>query len=151
MEKITEKILDFLDALKTLEDILKVFYEYKALFAAHPTEKNEQFFVIVRDATIRRFAYCTDLIWKVLKVYLEDIKKVHVESFSPRGVIREAVNSGFISELESSELIRMVDSRNKTSHIYHATIADDIASKVPEYYSFMRKIIDRMQAMVIQK
>jgi nucleotidyltransferase substrate binding protein (TIGR01987 family) len=151
MEKVIEKIADFLEALKTLEDILKVFFEYKTLYAAHSTEKNEQFFLIVRDATIQRFEYCTDFIWKVLKVYLEDIEKVYVESFSPRGVVRAAVNGGFISESEGSELMRMVDSRNKTSHIYHEAIADDIANKIPAYYVLIKKIIDRMQAAVVKK
>lgn len=146
MERVIEKITDFLEALKTLEDILSVFNEYKNLHAIHPTEKNEQFFLIVRDATIQRFEYCTDLIWKVLKIYLEDVEKGHVESFFPRGVVREGVKSGFISESEGKELMSMVDSRNKTSHIYHAEIADDIANKIPGYYVLMRKIIDRMQA-----
>lgn len=151
MEKVIEKIKDFSEALKTLEDVLKVFYEYKTLYAAHSTEKNEQFFTIVRDATIQRFEYCTDLIWKVLKVYLEDVEKGHVESFFPRGVVREGVNSAFISEVEGKELMDMVDSRNKTSHIYHEAIADDIANKIPVYYILMKKIIDRMQAGVIKK
>jgi nucleotidyltransferase substrate binding protein (TIGR01987 family) len=151
VEKVIEKIADFLEVLKTLEDILKVFFEYKALYTAHPTEKNEQFFLIVRDATIQRFEYCTDFIWKVLKVYLEDVEKVHVESFSPRAVVRETVSAGFISESEGSELMRMVDSRNKTSHIYHEAIADNIAGKIPGYYVPIKKIIDRMQAAVVKK
>ena len=64
METITKKIAVFLEALQTLEDILPVFSEYKSLYAAHPTEKNKQFFLIVRDGTIQRFEYCTDLIGK---------------------------------------------------------------------------------------
>lgn len=151
MERVVEKITDFLDALKTLEDILKVFNEYKNIYASHPTAKNEQFFLIVRDATIQRFEYCTDLIWKVLKIYLEDVEKGLVESFFPRGVIRAVLNGGFISEPEGTVLMAMVESRNKTSHIYHEAIADDIANKIPGYYLLMRKLIDRMQATIAKK
>lgn len=151
METITKKIAVFLEALQTLEDILPVFSEYKSLYAAHPTEKNKQFFLIVRDGTIQRFEYCTDLIWKVLKIYLEEVEKVEIENTSPRGILREAVNIKFLSEAEGKACMKMVDSRNKTSHIYHAEMAEDIAENISDYYALMKKIIDRLQARVVKK
>lgn len=151
MEKITKKITVFLDALQTLEDILKIFYEYKSIYSAHPTEKNKQFFLGFRDATIQRFEYCTDLMWRVLQIYLENIEKVNIENSSPRGIIRDANNIKFLSESESKMCMEMVDSRNKTSHIYHQEMAEDIAQKVPEYYVLMKKIIDRMQDKMVKK
>lgn len=151
MERVNEKITDLLEALKTLEDVLKVFYEYKTLYGAHPTEKNEQFFFIVRDATIQRFEYCTDLLWKVMKVYLEDVEKMHIESFSPRSIVRSAVDGGFLSESEGSQLMDMVVSRNKTSHIYHEAIADNIANKISGYYTLMSNIIERMQVAIAKR
>jgi hypothetical protein len=39
MEKIIEKIADFSKALKTLEKILKKFYEFKAIYRAHLIRK----------------------------------------------------------------------------------------------------------------
>lgn len=150
MERVNEKIIDYFDALKTLENVLKRFYEYKNIYLAHPSDENEESFFIVRDATIQRFEYCTDLIWKVIKVYLEEIEKAHIESYYPRGIIRNAVTSGFLSEVEGFELTEMVESRNKTSHIYHQEIADSIANKIPGYYILMKKIIDRMQVAIIK-
>jgi nucleotidyltransferase substrate binding protein (TIGR01987 family) len=144
MEKVNEKISDFLKALKTLENILKKFYESRTLYRAHPIDKNQESFFIVRDATIQRFEYCTDLIWKVLKIYLEDVEKMHIEAFYPRAIIRTTVTGGLVSESEGKDLINMVESRNKTSHIYHEAIAEDIANKIPQYYVLMQTIVDRM-------
>jgi nucleotidyltransferase substrate binding protein (TIGR01987 family) len=151
MERINEKIVDYLDALKTLEKILKKFFEYKSMYAAHPTVENEENFLMARDATIQRFEYCTDLIWKVIKIYLEEIEKANIEAFFPLGIIRSAVTGRFLSESEGEELIEMVKSRNKTSHIYHEAIADDIANKIPGYYVLMKKIIDRIQASIAKE
>jgi len=143
-----EKIKTFLEALKTLEDIIKVFHEYKNLCVTNPTEKNEQFFSIVRDAMIQRFEYCTDFICKVFKIYLEEIEKIHIEVSSPRGIIRDAVTARLFTEEEAKKWMQMIESRNKTSHIYHEEIADYIAKQIPEYYVLMKTAIDRMQTAI---
>jgi nucleotidyltransferase substrate binding protein (TIGR01987 family) len=145
MERINQKIADYLKALKTLEKILKKFFEYKSMYSAHPTVANEDNFSMARDATIQRFEYCTDSVWKVIKVYLEEIEKADIESNFPVGIIRSAVLGKFLSEAEGEELVEMVKSRNKTSHLYHEAMADDIANKIPGYYVLMKKIIDRIQ------
>jgi len=67
MEAITQKIKTFLEALATLEEGVKLFYEYNDLFDKEPTEKNEQLLRSMRDSMIQRFEYCTDLFWKITK------------------------------------------------------------------------------------
>lgn len=151
MEVVTKKITVFLEALQTLEDILTMFNRYKSLYLTNPTEENRQIFLAIRDGTIQRFEYCTDLFWKVLKIYLEEVEKVEVTNISPRGVIRDAIHIKLLSEMEGKECMKMVESRNKTSHIYHAEMAEDIAERVPMYYVLMKIIIDYMQAEIAKR
>ncbi len=151
MERISEKITDYLDALKTLQKGVELFYEYKKVFEIEPTEKNEYLFASMRDSMIQRFEYCTDLFWKVLKLYLEEVENIDVPINSPRVIIREAVTARILTESEGSEYMDMVKSRNMTSHIYREEIADAIAHEVPEYYEFMKKIIDRVHDIIAKK
>jgi nucleotidyltransferase substrate binding protein (TIGR01987 family) len=151
MATVIKRISVFLAALKTLEKSINAFYKYRTRYLAHPTDDNEEAFLGMRDSLIQRFEYCTDLIWKVFKDYLEQIEKVDIENSSPRGVMREAIHIGLLSETEGSQCMQMVESRNRTSHIYHVEVAEDIASKVPDYYLLMKKIIDRMQAGIEKK
>jgi len=64
---------------------------------------------------------------------------------SPRGVLREAVKTKILSETEGDICIDMVESRNKTSHIYHEITAEEIAHEVPGYYSLMKEVVDRLR------
>lgn len=41
--------------------------------------------------------------------------------------------------------MKMVNARNKTSHIYHQVMAQEIARQVPAFYELMQTIADRMQ------
>jgi nucleotidyltransferase substrate binding protein (TIGR01987 family) len=148
MERVNEKIADYLDALQTLQESVDLFYEYKDLFEKNPTKKNESLFTSMRDSMIQRFEYCTDLFWKVLKLYLEETEKIDVPINSPRAIVREAVTARILNEVECSEYMSMVESRNRTSHIYHEAIADKIAHEVPSYYEFMHKMIQRIQTII---
>jgi nucleotidyltransferase substrate binding protein (TIGR01987 family) len=131
-----------------LSKLFRCFISKKALYEVNPTENNKQLFVIMRDSLIQRFEYCTDLIWKVLKAYLEEIEKVDVAGFSPRLIVRAAVHAGLFSESEGNDCMKTIESRNKTSHIYHQEMAQIIADKVPESYALMQKITDRIQKVV---
>lgn len=151
MERINEKIADYLDALETLQDSVELFYEYKKIFEKDSTEKNERLFASMRDSMIQRFEYCTDLLWKVIKVHMEEVEKLDVGINSPRAIVREAVIGRILTESEGVEYMNMVESRNRTSHIYREEIADAIAHQVPGYYVFMKKIIDKIQDIIVKK
>lgn len=145
MGKIDQKLTTMSQALKTLEDSIKLFHEYEGIVTANPIHKNEQLFLGMRDSMIQRFKYCTDLLWKVIKVYLEGVEKIVLSTYSPRGVIREIVKVRTISESEGKESIAMIKNRNLTSHIYHEEIAENIAHNIPEFYRLMRAIIARIR------
>jgi nucleotidyltransferase substrate binding protein (TIGR01987 family) len=149
--EVKKNITVFLDALKTLQDGIELFYEYKDLVVKIPTDKNERLLTSMRDSLIQRFEYCTDLFWKLIKSYLEDAEKMSFGLISSRGVLREAVKARLLTEEQGNQCMDMVESRNKTSHTYHEILAEEIAHEIPEYYDLMKEIVGHLQDMLAKK
>jgi nucleotidyltransferase substrate binding protein (TIGR01987 family) len=143
--EINKSIEIFVDALKTLSEGIELFYEYKDILNGEDSEQNHKLFNSMRDSLIQRFEYCTDLFWKVVRIYLINIEKMDVPNQSPRGIIRQAMQVGIFSEDQGSICMDMVEARNKTSHTYHEVIADEIAHQVPGYHDLMNDMIHCMQ------
>ena len=96
---------------------------------------------IVMDATIQRFEFTYELMWKTLKIYLEDIHGIR--TVSPRQVFKEAYS---LSIVENEDIfLEMIKSRNLLSHIYNEDQAADIYKKCPSYLKAMRNIMHRIQ------
>ncbi len=70
MERLNLKYSDSIRAIKTLKEVL-----------------NEPFSVIVIDATIQRFEYTFEALWKFLKEYLKE--REGIISNSPKSCFRE--------------------------------------------------------------
>jgi nucleotidyltransferase substrate binding protein (TIGR01987 family) len=76
----------------------------------------------MRDASIQRFSFTYELLWKTLKVFLEDIHGVR--SVSPRQVFKEAFSLDLI---DAEDLfLEMIEARNTLVHTYN----EDQAIKV---------------------
>jgi len=150
MEKVAKKINIFLEALKTLEKSIELFSKYENLFNKQSTEENEDLLRGMRDSVIQRFEYCTDLFWKLVKVYL-DSEGIDLPINSPKFILREAVKVRILSEVEGKECMDIVESRNKTSHTYHEALAEEIAHEISGYYELMKKIVERMQNRITKK
>jgi nucleotidyltransferase substrate binding protein (TIGR01987 family) len=144
MERVNQKLATLVQALKTLDESIVSFDQYKKKFLDSPLYENEKLAVSMRDSMIQRFEYCTDLFWKVLKLHLEDVEKIDIAAVSPRGVMREAIKVKILSEAEGALCMDMVVNRNKTSHIYHQEMADIIARNVPQFYALMYEVAERL-------
>lgn len=95
---------------------------------------------IVMDATIQRFEFSYELMWKTLKIFLEDIHGIRV--VSPRQVFKEAYALSF---METDNLfLEMLHSRNLLAHTYNEDLANDIYKKCPSYLSAMQDILKCM-------
>lgn len=145
MENIKEKLDVLLDALKSLEKGIKLFYKYEDILHEKNTNENKEIFESMRDSLIQRFEYSIDILSKIIKTYLEEIEKIPLSINSPRGIIREAVNARLLTENEGNKCMKIIEARNKTSHTYHEIMAEEIAQQIPEFYELMQKIADRMQ------
>lgn len=119
---------------KQFQKALKSLYE-----VLHIEEKN----AILRDSSIQRFEYTSELFWKMLKEVLKD--DFGIIAMSPKSVIRECVSQNIFSAKEGELFIEMMNDRNRTSHAYEEPIAEEIESRLPEYAEEMEDVWDEMQ------
>ena len=132
MERLRLKYQDAFHALKTLEDIFK-----------------ESFSMIIRDATIQRFEYTFEALWKFLKEYLKE--KEGIISNSPKACFKEIFSLGFLTEEETVRCLEMTDRRNDTSHTYKEEVAKLIYSKIKGYYTLMKNLLDQFEDKIEDK
>jgi len=144
VEKLNQKYKKLMQALSTLEkasETLKIFVKEGVSYNPHLDYEEE--YRGLRDSAIQRFEYSTDLFWKYLKVYLEKVLALP-DINGPRPVIRTSYSSNVINEDEAEKALKMIDDRNMTSHIYVEEIAEDLAAKIPSYYTLMHTVATRL-------
>ena len=127
MEKLTERLYSCQRALATLDEAV-----------------NMSFSVIVRDASIQRFEYSFESLWKLLKAHLEQHEGIRCNS--PKRCFREALQVGLLSIDETETCLVMTDDRNLTSHTYIEAIAEAIYRKLPSYVIVMRTLLANVRA-----
>jgi len=107
---------------------------------------NMSFSVIVRDASIQRFEYSFESLWKLLKVYLAQHEGILCNS--PKRCFREALQVGLLSVEETEMCLVMTDDRNLTSHTYVEAVAEAIYRKLTLYLKVMRTLLENIQARI---
>ena len=129
-ERAENKIENFQNALKRLSE---ANIEYKK------AKKNS----IVRDALIKRFEFTFELSWKCLKEYLE-YNGVPVRD-TPRDIIKTAYQRYLIND--ETVWLSMIESRNKTAHVYKEeqaiAVAEDISIKYVKALSALKTLFEQ--------
>jgi nucleotidyltransferase substrate binding protein (TIGR01987 family) len=87
---------------------------------------------MIKEGLIQRFEYTHELAWNVMKDYAEYQGNTNIGG--SRDATREALQLNII---ENGEIwMDMIKSRNKTTHTYNESTANEIYSKIiNEYYS----------------
>jgi nucleotidyltransferase substrate binding protein (TIGR01987 family) len=99
---------------------------------------------IVRDASIQRFEYSFEAVWKAAQAVLLD--RFGVQTGSPKPLIRASFENGLLTEEGTRLALAMVDHRNLTSHTYNELLADEIFAALPGYRNLMRDWLERLAA-----
>ena len=96
----------------------------------------------VRDAAIQRFEFTYELLWKVLKSYLEKIHGIRV--ISPRQVFKEA----FALDIIGDEMLflNMIESRNLIAHTYNEDQAEKVYTELKIFLPEIKRILAKIQA-----
>jgi nucleotidyltransferase substrate binding protein (TIGR01987 family) len=95
---------------------------------------------IVRDACLQRFEFSYELLWKTLKIFLEEIHGVR--AVSPRQVFKEAFALSIIDE--ELTFVEMIESRNTLSHTYNEEQAAKIYVKCVDYLKAMKNVLAQL-------
>ena len=125
MERLKLKYSDIIRAMATLKEIL-----------------DEPFSVIVRDATIQRFEYTFEALWKFLKEYLKEREGIICNS--PKSCYREFFRLDMITEKETVKFLEMTDDRNMTSHTYKEDVSRVLYEKMRNHYILMEYLMEKI-------
>jgi nucleotidyltransferase substrate binding protein (TIGR01987 family) len=118
-------------SLKKLKDA------YKKLEEGVNQAKDE----LDRDGVIQRFEFTFELLWKALKIYLEQ-KGIIVKT--PRDSFVEAFRINLISD--EKIFLDMLEDRNNTTHIYDKVTSEKIFNRIKKSYKHeIIKIIDKLK------
>jgi nucleotidyltransferase substrate binding protein (TIGR01987 family) len=115
-----------------------------AAFSSLEAILSEPFSVIVRDATIQRFEYTSEAVWKAARDWLRRVESI--EENHPRGCYRALFRIGTIDEPLALALLQSVEDRNRTSHAYIEAVAEYVFANIPRHTEAFRQLLERLQA-----
>ena len=81
------------------------------------------------DGVIQRFEFTFELLWKTLKIFLEE---KGIETKSPKDALKEAFRMGLLAK--EAVYLDMLKDRNKTSHIYDERESAKIFRRIKKKY-----------------
>jgi nucleotidyltransferase substrate binding protein (TIGR01987 family) len=97
-----------------------------------------------KDGVIQRFEFTFELLWKVLKIFLEDSG---IEVKTPKESLKQAFKIGWLGE--EKVFLDMLEDRNKTSHIYDKETSEEIFERIKTTYLLaMENLLERLKMRV---
>ena len=81
-----------------------------------------------RDAAIQRFEFSFELAWKAVSSYA---RSEGLEARSPREALRVAHRLAWVDD--EGLWLRMLDDRNRTTHTYNESVAEEIFGRLAGY------------------
>lgn len=93
-----------------------------------------------RDGMIQRFEYCLEISWNSAKKVLE-YQEYKVDT--PRNIFRELAKIGWIDNPE--QWIEFLEARNKTSHMYHEEIANELFRLIPAFLNASHRLLNVLE------
>ena len=104
---------------------------------------NDPFSDVTRDASIQRYEFSFELLWKVLKLYLKEQESI--ECFSPKSCMREIQPFLEISAEEMEICLNMASDRNVSVHTYSEKMANGLYKKLPTYLKLSEKLLQQIK------
>ena len=104
---------------------------------------NITFSDISRDASIQRYEFSFELLWKVIKKYLQEIEGF--ECNSPKSCFREIRMTLELSESDIEICMSMIEDRNLSVHTYLEKMANGLYAKLPEYARVSKLIAKKIK------
>ncbi len=101
---------------------------------------------LMRDATIQRFEFTFEVVWKTLKLYLG---RQGYECGGPRPTLKKAFAENLITTPEEADIwLKMLEARNLTSHAYDEGLANRIYREIAQDYApLLCGMADKIQTL----
>ncbi|OHC69690.1 MAG: hypothetical protein A2045_10900 [Rhodocyclales bacterium GWA2_65_20] len=104
----------------------------------------EPYSKLVRDASIQRFEYSFEAVWKAAQLVLRI--RYGMELGAPKPIIRACFENGILDETQTRLALAMTDHRNLTSHTYNEVLAEEIFAAIPAYRELMAAWLTNLAA-----
>ena len=125
--------------LKSLKTALKRLEEGLASYHKNPHD-------LMRDGCIQRFKYSYELSCKMIQGYLkeESSNASSIDILSFKDLIKMAIRKGIISD-NFEKWIQYKSYRNKTSHNYNQSLAEEIFTIIPDFLEEARFLLTQLK------
>ena len=101
-----------------------------------------------RDGVIQRFEHTLEMSWKIIRKTLLQLGRTEVNN-SPKPLFKSAYEEGFIDDV--SAWLDFVDAKNKTSHDYSLTKADQVYQAAQKFPPYVEHLILQLKKLVDSK
>jgi nucleotidyltransferase substrate binding protein (TIGR01987 family) len=99
---------------------------------------------VVRAAVIQHFEFTFELSWKILERLLgEKLGRDTVKRMSHKMLFRTAAERSLLDD--PKRWFDYLDARNKTSHTYNESVAEDVYEKVPAFLADAQKLLSALE------
>lgn len=126
-EKLTTEVSQLQKALDRLKEAL----------STEPTSLN-------KDATIQRFEFTFELLWKTLKTYIEESGRNAMPA-SPKDVFRVAADLQIIPD--PKPYFDFLTKRNLSTHTYNEKQADEVYQAIKDFPPAVENILQKVKEL----
>ena len=103
-------------------------------------ENQERIYRTFRDSVIQRFEYTFDTTWKYVSKFLQKEGRI-LQIKTPKAIFRECLKAKILSDDQVRLSIKMVDSRNLTTHGYDEELIEAIFSQIPLFINLLEYLL----------
>lgn len=103
---------------------------------------DEKYSDVVRDATIQRYEFSFELLWKAVRLFLKEHEGI--ECNSPKSCFRALRKVLDLTEEEVEMCLEMTNDRNLSVHTYSEKLAKNLYNKTKNYLKISQKICNRI-------
>ncbi len=130
-------MLELTSFRKAIDSLSEALDWYNNKSTAAPSE-------ILRDSAIQRFEYTYELAWKMMKRWLADnVGAAYVDGISRKELFRMAAEQKLIDD--PLKWFKYHEARNRTSHIYNESLAQDVFDVVEDFLNDVRKLLRALE------
>lgn len=134
--------------LKQFKDALDGFKELVNVDLEELNKKVDSVVVDgIKNGQAQKFEYCTELCWKVIKLFL--FQYDGLDEKSPKQAIKAFYLAGHCDENVYKKLLDIINDRNKLSHIYNENEFNIILSSFNDNIIVFEKIYDVITSKII--
>jgi nucleotidyltransferase substrate binding protein (TIGR01987 family) len=101
---------------------------------------------VIRAAVIQHFEFTFELSWKMLERLLgKKLGSDTVKRMSHKTLFRVAAERSLLGE--PRRWLTYLDARNKTSHTYNVSVAEDVYGKIPAFLDDAKKLLAALERL----